>query len=152
MSATPEQMLNAALADIDIGTAYEECLAIVDRFYAEHVQVSSDATPSRLIGRARLKQALGKILAPLRMFADDDGGSVSLHCLPIYADRHDEHHSAWSLELIGASGHRATVRWCARRIWRGGLVIHEHVYESDLSGRAPADHDLWIPAPLTPSA
>jgi hypothetical protein len=135
MSAAPEHTLNAGLAGLDIDAGYEECLALVDRFYAEHVQVSSDVTPVRLIGRARVKQALVNLLAPLQTF-DEGGGSVSLRCLPIYADRHNEHHSAWWLDLIGASGRRASVRWCTRRIWRGGLVVHEHFYEHDVNGQA----------------
>jgi len=152
MSAARERLLNAALADLDVATGRDEWLATVDRFYADHVQVSSDATPGRLTGRARMKQALLKILAPFHTFVDPDIESVSLRCLPIYADRHDEHHSAWSLEIVGASGRRATVRWCVRRIWRGGLVVHEHFYENDMNGESIAVDDLWIPTSAAPRA
>jgi hypothetical protein len=72
--------------------------------------------------------------------------------MPIYADRHDEHHSAWSLEIVGASGRRATVRWCVRRIWRRGLVVHEHFYENDMNGQALAVDDLWVAVSAAPSA
>jgi hypothetical protein len=152
MSAAREHLLNTALADLDVATGYDEWLVTVDRFYAEHVEVSSDATPGRLIGRARVKEALLKILAPFQAFVDPDIESVSLRCLPIYADRHDEHHSAWSLEIVGGSGRRATVRWCVRRIWRGGLVVHEHFYENDMNGRSMAVDDLWIPTSAAPDA
>jgi len=151
MSVAPEHTLNAALAGPHIGAEYEEWLAIVDRFYAEHVQVSSDVIPGRLIGRSRVKQALLKILAPLHTFVEEDHASVSLRCMPIYADRHDEHHSAWSLEIVGASGRRATVRWCVRRIWRRGLVVHEHFYENDMNGQALAVDELWVAVPAAPS-
>jgi hypothetical protein len=152
MSAAREQTLNTVIAELRIGQGFEEWLATVDRFYAEHVQVSSDATPGRLIGRARVKLALLKMVAPLHLFADADIRSVSLRCMPIYADRHNEHHSAWSLEIVDASGRRATVRWCVRRIWRRGLVVHEHFYENDMNGETLAVDDLWIPAPATPAA
>ena len=136
MGAAPEHVLNAALADLHVGAVNEECQAIVDRFYADHVQVSSDATPGRLIGKARVKQALATLLAPLSATAH--AGSVSLHCIPIYADRHDEHHSAWSLEFIDLAGRHVNVQWSVRRIWRRGLVVHEHVYESDTNGDCSA--------------
>jgi len=152
MSAALEHTLNAVIADLPIGKGYEEWLATVDRFYAEHVQVSSDAAPGRLIGRARVKLALLKLIAPLHTVADADSRTVSLRCMPIYADRHNEHHSAWWLESVGASGRRATVRWCVRRIWRRGLVVHEHFYENDMNGETLAVDDLWIPAPATPGA
>jgi len=152
MSATRERTLNAALAGLHVDTGYEEWLAIVDRFYAEHVQVSSDATPGRLVGRARAKQALLNVLAPLHMWAGADIESISLRCLPIYADRHNEYHSAWSLDIVAGSGRRATVRWCVRRIWRGGLVVHEHFYENDMNGATLAADSLWSPSPAAPSA
>jgi hypothetical protein len=131
MGAPHEYALNAALAGMSAGSGSEECLAIVDRFYAEHVQVSSDATPGRLIGKARVKQALGTLLAPLFAAPYAQSRSASLRCIPIYADRHDEHHSAWSLEFVDASGRPASVHWSVRRIWRRGLVVHEHFFESD---------------------
>jgi hypothetical protein len=152
MSTAREQSLNAALAGLHADTGYEEWLAIVDRFYAEHVQVSSDATPGRLIGRARAKQALLNLLAPIHTWVGADIESISLRCLPIYADRHEEHHSAWSLEVVGGSGRRAAVRWCVRRIWRGGFVVHEHFYENDMNGAALATDSLWIAAPVVPAA
>jgi hypothetical protein len=146
MSAAREHTLNAALADLQIDAWYEDWLAIVDRFYDERVQVSSDARQGRLIGRAGLTRALVNILAPLHTLAHADGTSVSLRCLPIYADRHHEHHSAWSLDIVGPSGRPATVQWCVRRIWRGELVVHEHYYENDVNGRALAVEGFWIPA------
>ena len=152
MSAAREHSLNAALAGLNVDTGYEEWLAIVDRFYAEHVQVSSDATPGRLIGRARAKQALLNLLAPIHTWVGADIESISLRCLPIYADRHDEHHSAWSLEVVAGSGRRATVRWSLRRIWRGGFVVHEHFYENDINGEALAPDSLWIPTSAAPNA
>jgi hypothetical protein len=152
MSAARESSLNAALASVQADTGYAEWLAIVDRFYAEHVQVSSDATPGRLVGRARAKQALLTLLAPIRTWVGADIESISLRCLPIYADRHDEHHSAWSLEVVAGSGRRAAVRWSVRRIWRGGFVVHEHFYENDMNGQAFASDSLWIPTPAEPAA
>lgn len=145
MDTTHEYALNAALAELHAGSGYEECQAIVDHFYAEHVQVSSDVTPGRLIGKARVKRALATLLAPLLTAASTAGRSVTLRCMPIYADRHDEHHSAWSLDFIDAAGRHATVQWSVRRIWRRGLVVHEHFFESDTEGDDGAAVDLWTP-------
>jgi hypothetical protein len=147
MDTTHEHALNAALAELHAGSGDEECQAIVDRFYADHVQVSSDVTPGRLIGKARVKRALATLLAPLLTTAYTQGQSVSLRCMPIYADRHDEHHSAWSLDFVDPSGRHATVQWSVRRIWRRGLVVHEHFFESDTDGDDEATADLWsLPA------
>jgi hypothetical protein len=134
MGAAQERALNAALVSLHAGAGWEECHAIVDRFYAEHVQVSSDVTPGRLIGRVRVREALATLLAPLFAIQDAHGRSVSLRCIPIYADRHDEYHSAWTLEFVDASGGHANVQWSVRRIWRRGLVVHEHFFESDADG------------------
>jgi len=134
MSAAREHALNAALAGLHIGAGYEEWVAIVDGFYAEQVQVSSDATPNRLAGKGRVKHALLKMLASLHVCAGENSTSVSLRCMVMSGDRSNEYHSAWSLEIIGASGRRAAVRWCVRRIWRRGLVAHEHFYENDMNG------------------
>jgi hypothetical protein len=143
MSAAGERALNEALADAQIGATDDEFLAIVERFYAEHVQVSREATPGRLIGRAQVKHALARILGPLLVFANAEGRSATLRYLPIYSDRRDEHHSAWSLELVGSQGRRAAVRWCVRRIWRRGQVVHEHFYENDMNGQTLMVDDLW---------
>jgi hypothetical protein len=141
MGTTHEHALNAALADLHAGAEYDDCLAIVDRFYAEHVQVSSDATPRRLIGKARVKQALATLLAPLFGTGDVPGRAVSLRFMPIYADRQDEHHSAWSLDIVDPTGH-SRVQWSVRRIWRRGLVVHEHFFESDTD-----EHDAAVLRP-----
>ena len=151
MGAAHEHALNAALAGLHAGaghgSGFEECQAIVDRFYAEHVQVSSDATPGRLIGKGRVKQALGTLLAPL--FASSaDSRPMSLRCIPIYADRHDEHHSAWSLDFVDAAGRRASVHWSVRRIWRRGLVVHEHLFESEADEDDSAERVYEQPARL----
>jgi hypothetical protein len=145
-STTAEQALNAALARMHIGASDDEYLEIVDRFYDEHVQVSRDATPARLIGRDRMKEALSSILGPVYAFARGQGGSATLRYLRIHADRSNEHHSAWSLELVGAQGRRVTVRWCVRRIWRQGQVVHEHFYENDMYGTPLTVDDLWTAA------
>jgi hypothetical protein len=44
------------------------------------------------------------------------------------------------------------VRWCVRRIWRRGLVVHEHFYENDMNGQALAVDDLWVAVSAAPSA
>ena len=149
MSAAREHALNAALAGLHIGPGYEEWLAIVDGFYAEQVQVSSDATPGRLVGKARVKHALLKMLASLHAFSGEDSTSVSLRWMLMSGDRSNEYHSAWSLEIVGASGRNAAVRWCVRRIWRHGLVAHEHFYENDVNGQAFAvDADVFALEPI----
>jgi len=54
-AALAERALNAAILNADITRSYEEYLTLVDQYYAEDVEVSTDVSPDPLVGKSRLK-------------------------------------------------------------------------------------------------
>jgi hypothetical protein len=115
-AVSAERALNMAIVNADITRGFEEYLALVDQYYAEDVEVSTDTSPDPLVGKDRLKSILLRFLAPLHMMAEIGGLWVSIHEASISGDSLDEQHSEWCLELIGVTGRRVTAAWCARRI------------------------------------
>src|ERR1700737_4291793 len=93
--------LNPAIVNADIPRGYEEYLALVDQYYADDVEVSSDTSPEPVVGKDRLKLILFRFLGPLHMIAELGGLWVSIHAASIPGDSIDEQHSEWTLELIG---------------------------------------------------
>ena len=111
-----DRVLNGAIIHADISYGYEQYLEIVDRFYADDIEIGSDTSSYSLRGKERLKAALRNILAPIHMMAEIAGLEVSMSESPIPGDSADVQHSEWSLELIGVSGRRVKATWCVRRI------------------------------------
>ena len=62
-----ERALNAAIVNADITRGFEEYLALVDQYYAEDVEVSTDVSPDPLVGKQRLKSVLLGFLVPLHI-------------------------------------------------------------------------------------
>src|SRR5262245_43885280 len=114
-AARAERELNTAIVSADISASYEEFLAIVDRFYADDVELRSDSSPEPLIGRARLKSLLMGFLVPVHVMAEIGGLSVSVSHMPIAGDSRHEQHSQWSLELVGVTGRAVRVSVSVRR-------------------------------------
>ena len=129
---------------------FEEYLALVDQYYAEDVEVSTDVSPDPLVGKQRLKSLLLGFLVPLHMMAEMGGLWVSIQEAPIPGDSLDEQHSEWSLELIGVTGRRVTQTWCARRRWKQSRVVSEYHYAHQQDGEALSFDDLRIAAPSDP--
>ena len=149
-AASAERALNTAIADTDITRGYEECLALVDQYYADDVEVSSDTSPELVVGKDRLKSILFRFLGPLHMIAEIGGLWVSVHEASIPGDSLDEQHSEWSLELIGVTGRRVTAAWCARRTWKQSRVVSEYHYAHSQDGEPLSFDDLRIAAPPDP--
>jgi hypothetical protein len=63
------------------------------------------------------------------VFTEIGGVSISINHRPIMGDRLGETHSAWTLELRGATGASCRVAWCSRCLWREGCVVSEHHYD-----------------------
>jgi len=145
-----ERALNAAIVNADITCSYEEYLTLVDQYYAEDVEVSSDVSPDLLVGTHRLKPLLLGFLVPLHMIAEMGGLWVSIHEASIPGDSLDEQHSEWSLELIGVTGRRVTQAWCVRRRWEQSRVVSEYHYAHRQDGEALSFDDLRIAAPSDP--
>ena len=112
-AVSAERVLNAAIVNADITRSFEEYLTLVDQYYAEDVEVSTDVSPDPLVGKGRLKSLLLGFLLPLHMMAEMGGLWVSIHEASIPGDSLDEQHSEWFLELIGVTGRRVTQAWCA---------------------------------------
>jgi hypothetical protein len=149
-AASAERALNAAILNADITRSYEEYLTLVDQYYAEDVEVSTDVSLYPLAGRTRLKSLLLGFLAPLHMVAEIGGLWVSLHEASIAGDSLDEQHSEWSLELIGVTGRRVTQTWCVRRTWKQSRVVSEYHYAHRHDGEALSLDDLHIAVPRDP--
>jgi len=145
-AARAERELNTAIVSADISVSYEEFLAIVDRFYADDVEVRSDSSPDPLMGRDRLKALLLEFLVPVHVMAEVGGLSVSVSERAIAGDSPGEQHSQWSLELVGATGRAVRVSWSARRRWKHSRVVSEYHYDHHQEGEplGPSDllHDL----------
>src|SRR6267378_2256959 len=76
-AVSAERALNAAIVNADITRGYEEYLTLVDGYYAEDVEVSTDVSPDPLVGKHRLKSLLVGFLVPLHMMAEMGGLWVS---------------------------------------------------------------------------
>jgi hypothetical protein len=149
-AVSAERALNTAIVNTDITRGYEEYLALVDQYYADDVEVSSDTSPEPVTGKDRLKSILFRFLGPLHMIAEIGGLWVSIHGASIPGDSIDEQHSAWTLDLIGVTGRRVTAAWCARRIWKQSRVVSEYHYAHSQDGEPLSFADLWIAAPRDP--
>jgi len=145
-----ERALNAAIVNADITRGFEEYLALVDQYYAEDVEVSTDVSPDLLVGKQRLKSILLGFLVPLHIIAEMGGLWVSIHETPIPGDSLDEQHSEWSVELIGVTGRRVTRAWGTRRRWKQSRVVCEYHYAHRQDGEALSFDDLRIAPPSDP--
>jgi len=143
-SRTAESTLNAAIVHADISRSYEEYLEIFDAFYADGVEGSSETTEKPIHGKAGVRSLLSSFLVPLHAMAEVGGVSMSVRQTPIPGDVVDETHSAWTLELVGATGKVCTVSWRTFRRWNDSRVVLEHHYDRQQSGEPLSDGDLRL--------
>jgi len=148
-SRTAERALNAAIVHADISRSYEEYLEIFDAFYAGDVEGSSESAKEPVRGKARLRSLILGFLVPLHAMAEVGGVSISVRQTPIPGDVVDETHSAWTLELAGATGRVCTVNWRTFRKWSESHVVLEHHYDHQRSGEPLTQGDLRFDAPET---
>jgi hypothetical protein len=141
-SQTGERILNAAIVQANISESYETYLEIFDAFYAGDVEVSSETEKEPIRGRTKVRSLLRNFLVPLHVIAEVSGLSTSIRETPIPGDAPNETHSAWTLDLIGASGANWTLRWCTSRKWRDGRVVYERHYDQQFSGWPLTADDL----------
>ena len=139
-SRTAERTLNSAIVHAEITRSYEEYLEIFDAFYADDVEGSSETMEEPIRGKARVGSLLFSFLVPLHAMAEVGGVSISIRETAIPGDAIDETHSAWTLELVGASGKMCTVSWRILRKWNESRVVLEHHYDHQQSGE-PLTHD-----------
>jgi hypothetical protein len=146
-SRNTERTLNAAIVHADISRSYEEYLEIFDAFYADDVEGSSDITKEPIRGKAGVRSLVFGFLVPLHAMAEVGGVSISIRETVIPGDVVDETHSAWTLELAGATGKVCTVNWRTFRKWNDSRVVLEHHYDHHQSGEALSDDDLRFDVP-----
>jgi hypothetical protein len=141
-SQTRERTLNAAIVRASISESFEEYLEIFDAFYADNVEVSSEAAEGPIRGKERVRSVLFNFLVPLHVMAEIGGLLISVRQTVIPGDTAGETHSAWTLDLVGVSGRSCTVTWRALRKWNGSRVVYEHHYDHQQSGGTLTSDDL----------
>jgi hypothetical protein len=102
-SRIAERTLNEAIVRAEIARSYQEYWEIFDAFYANDVEGSSETTEEPIRGKAGVR-------------------SLIFGFLPIPGDVVDETHSAWTLELVPATGKVCTLSWRTFRKWNDGCV------------------------------
>src|SRR5580693_7305722 len=149
-SQTRERALNAAILQANISESFEAYLEIFDEFYADDVEVSSETEEEPIHGKARVRSLIANLLVPLHIMAEIAGLLISIRQTAIPGDAADETHSAWTLELVGASGRSCTVSWRALRRWNGSRIVYEYHYDHQESGGPLTSNDLsFYPATST---
>jgi hypothetical protein len=141
-SRIAERTLNAAIVHADITRSYEEYLEIFDAFYADDVERSSETTEEPICGKARVRSLVFSFLEPLHAMAEVGGVSISVRQTLIPGDVVDETHSAWTLELVGATGKVCAPSWRTFRKWNDSRVVLEHHYDHQQSGEPLSEGDL----------
>ncbi len=144
-----ERSLNAAILKAEISESYEEYLEIFDAFYADDIEVSSEAHEEPLRGKARVRSLLFNFLAPLHAMAEVGGLLISIRETSICGDTADETHSEWTLDLVGVSARSCTLSWRALRKWNGSRVIYEYHYDQPQNGEPLTSDDLSFNAVKT---
>jgi hypothetical protein len=137
-----ERVLNSAIIAADISSGWEEYLEIFDAFYADDVEVTTDAKTAPIRGKERIRALLFNFLAPLHVMVEIGGVTTGVRETPIHGDTLDETHSAWSVNLIGVSGRTYALSWCTLRRWAGSRVVYEHHYDHQQSGGPLTGDDL----------
>ena len=145
-SQTRERTLNAAIVQANISESFEEYLEIFDAFYADDIEVSSETAEEPIRGKERVRSLLFNFLVPLHVMAEIGGLLISIRQTAIRGDIAGDTHSAWTLDLVGASGRSCTVTWRALRKWNGSRVVYEHHYDHQQSGGPLTSADLSLNA------
>ncbi len=145
-----ERALNRAIVTAEISRSFEEYLEIFDRFYAEDIEVSSATSTEQIRGKARVSSLFCNFLVPLHIMAEIGGVSISIRQITMPGDAADETHSAWTLDLVGASGRSCTLSWHTLRRWKDSLVVYEHHYDEQQSGGPLTEDDLRFGDALKP--
>jgi hypothetical protein len=141
-SRTAERALNAAIVHADISRSYEEYLDLFDQFYADDIEGSSDTIKEPIRGKAGVRSLIFGFMVPLHAMAEVGGVSIAVRQSSIPGDVVDETHSAWTLQLVGATGKVCSVTWRTFRKWNDSRVVLEHHYDHQQSGEPLNDGDL----------
>jgi hypothetical protein len=145
---TRERLLNSAIIAADISRGWEEYLEILDAFYADDAEVTTDTQTSAVRGKERIRTIVFNFLGPLHVMAEIGGLSIQIRESPIHGDAADETHSAWSVDLVGVSGRTCNLTYCILRRWADSRVVYERHYDHRQTGGPLTLDDLSLsPSP-----
>ena len=133
-SQTRDRALNAAIVKADISRSFEEYLEIFDAFYADDIEVTDATQKESIRGKARVQGLLFNFLVPLHVMAEVGGLSIFIRETPIPGDVAGETNSAWTIDLVAASGAICTLSWCTLRRWSQSQVVYERHYNYEQRG------------------
>src|SRR5215472_2019591 len=122
---TLEHQLNDVIVKADI-TEFEHCLDVLDCFYADDIEISSETAHDLIRGKARARSLLYSFLFTLHAMVEGGVLSVSIRETAIPGDSVDTTHSEWALELVACSGASCTLKWSTLRKWDRFRVVREH--------------------------
>ena len=137
-----DHTLNTAITQAKISESFEEYLEIFDKFYGDDVELSSEGQREPIRGKERVGSLLLNFLVPLHVMAEVGGLAISIKETTISGDAANEIHSAWTLNIVGASGKTYTLNWRTLRKWDGLRVVYEHHYDQKRSGEPLTFDDL----------
>ena len=89
-----------------------------------------------------MRSLLNDFPIPLHIMAEIGGVSISIRQVTMPGDAAGETHSAWTLDLVGASGRSCTLSWRTLRRWKDSLVVYEYHYDEQQSGGPLTEDDL----------
>lgn len=142
-----ERLLNDAIVCADISRSFEEYLEIVNRFYADEVVLTSEATRAPVRGKDAMRSLLAFFLIPLHIMAEIGGMRAVLQVQQMPSDNLDETHAAWTVDLVGVTGKTCTLKWRSQRKWERLRVISEHQYDEQQIGEPLTLEDFNNPFP-----
>jgi hypothetical protein len=145
-SHSRKRALNTAIVQANISEGFEKYLEILDAFYADDIEASSETGEESVRGKGGVRSLLCNFLVPLHVMAEVGGLLISIRQTSIPGDAAAERHSAWTLELVGVSGRTCTVNWSTLRKGNGSHVVYEHHYDHRQSAGPLTSNDLSLNA------
>lgn len=139
-----ERLLNSRIIRESIGDGFEEYLRLFDAFYANDVEVSSEANAHSIRGKANVRSSLYNFLLPVHVIVEVGGLSISIRKIAIPGGAAGELHSAWRLEFIGTTGTSCILSWHTFRKWSGSHVVYERHYDQRRTGASLTWRDLCM--------
>lgn len=139
-----EQKLNDAITHARISESLEKYLEILDNFYAEDVEVSTEGQQQAVRGKASVGSLLMDFLVPLHVVAEIRGLAISVQQTAFPGDTANQTNSSWKLDLVGTSGKTYTLTWRTFRKWNGPRVVYEHHYDLEGTGVPLPFEDLYL--------
>lgn len=102
-----EHKLNRAICDARISEGYEQYLELLNVFYADDVEVSTEGQRQPVRGKGEISSLLQRVLVPLHILAEIGSLAIVVCHTPIPSDAVQETGSSWRLDLVGTSGKTA---------------------------------------------